>query len=479
LSGFGKVQVGNRWDRKWAWLAWWLRRPACPRIAREYHDTLYWFVGQTNPKITPDAAPVATSAGARPRVVIVGAGFGGLYAAKALRGVPVDVTVIDRRNHHLFQPLLYQVATAGLSPGDIAYPIRSIVSRQKNYSVLLAEAVGVDLTGRKVLLRDGEVAYDYLILAPGARHNYFGHEEWEARAPGLNTLEDALEVRRRILLAFEHAEREPDASRRRALLNFVIVGGGPTGVELAGAIAEIAFKVLVRDFRAIDPREAHIILVEAGPRLLATFPESLSARAEADLRRRGVEVKLNTVVTAIDAGSVQAGGEVIPAATTLWAAGVQVSALLRSLGVPLDRSGHVAVEPDQTLPGHPEVFIIGDAASFTHQTGKPLPGVAQVAIQGGRHAAHSIRLALRGLPHEPFHYVNLGNMATIGRASAVADFGFLQLSGFFAWALWLMIHISWLIGFRNRLVVLLEWAWAYITFGKAARLITGRVEDPD
>ncbi|MBZ5561121.1 MAG: NAD(P)/FAD-dependent oxidoreductase [Acidobacteriia bacterium] len=425
----------------------------------------------------PSQSLAARATAVRPRVVIVGAGFGGLYAAKALRGAPVDVSVIDRRNHHLFQPLLYQVATAGLSPGDIAYPIRSIVSRQKNYRVLLAEAVGVDLAGRKVLLRDGAIGYDYLILAPGARHQYFGHDEWAPLAPGLNTLEDALEIRRRILLAFERAEREPEESRRRALLTFVIVGGGPTGVELAGAIAEIAFKVLVRDFRAIDPREAHIILLEAGPRLLPAFPESLSAHAAADLRRRGVEVRLNTAVTAIEAGRAQAGGQVIPTATTLWAAGVQVSALTRSLGVQLDRAGRVPVQPDLTLPGHPEVFVIGDSAAFTHQTGKLLPGVAQVAIQGGRHAARCIRRALRGQNYEPFHYVNLGNMATIGRASAVADFGFLRLSGFIAWMLWLVIHISWLIGFRNRFVVLFEWAWSYFTFDKAARLITGSLDD--
>jgi NADH dehydrogenase len=410
--------------------------------------------------------------------LIVGAGFGGLYAAKALRGAPVQVTVIDRKNHHLFQPLLYQVATAGLSPGDIAHPIRAVLSRQRNARVLLAEAVSVDLNARKVHLRDGEISYDYLILATGVRHAYFGHEAWEKWAPGLKTLEDALEMRRRILLAFERAEREAEASRRRSWLTFVVVGGGPTGVELAGAIAEISRRVLARDFRAIDPREARIILVEAGPRILPSYTADLSAKAESSLLKLGVEVWKGAPVTSISKEEVRVGDRVLPAATTLWAAGVEASPLARSLGVPLDRAGRVLVHRDLTVPGHPEAFVIGDLAALQGEDGNPLPGMCPVAIQQGRHAARNILRANRGQPYEPFRYLDRGTLATIGRAAAVADFGWIKFSGFFAWLAWLFIHIFFLIGFRNRFVVLFEWAWAYFTYQRAARLITGDLNPP-
>lgn len=412
----------------------------------------------------------------RPRVVIIGAGFGGLYAAQALRRAPVEVTVIDRRNHHLFQPLLYQVATAALSPGDIAYPIRAILSRQKNTRVLLAEANAIDAKKRKVMLKDGEVEYDYLIIATGASHAYFGHDEWEQAAPGLKTLEDALEIRRRILYAFEQAEREPDANRRKALLTFVVVGGGPTGVELAGAIAEISRQVLRRDFRAIDPSEARVILVEAGPRILATYPENLSAKAKGALEKLGAEVWTNSPVTSITAQKVVIGMQEVPCATTLWAAGVKASPLAKSLGVNQDKAGRVLVEPDLSVPGLPEIFVIGDLAVFTHQTGKPLPGVAPVAIQQGRQAARNILCSIGGKPRRAFHYLDKGTLATIGRAAAVADFGALKISGFFAWLAYLFVHIFFLIGFRNRFVVMFEWAWAYITMQRSARLITGDID---
>jgi NADH dehydrogenase len=414
----------------------------------------------------------------RPEVVIVGAGFGGLYAARALKNAPVRITIIDRKNHHLFQPLLYQVATAGLSPGDIARPIRAILSRQRNARVLLAEAVGIDLGTRKVNLRDGEVPYDYLILATGVRHAYFGHDDWEQWAPGLKSLEDALEMRRRILLAFEKAERESDEARRRQLLTFVIVGGGPTGVELAGAIAGISRQVMVSDFRAIDPREARIILVEAGPRILPTYPDDLSARAESDLQRLGAEVWTGKYVTGIDGTGVTVAGEQVPAATTLWAAGVQASSLAKSLGTELDRAGRVVVNADLSVPGHPNVFVIGDLCALKGVDGKQLPGVAPVAIQQGRHAARNIILACRGAKGEPFHYLDRGSLATIGRAAAVADLGFVKFSGFMAWLAWLFVHIFFLIGFRNRFLVLFEWAWAYLTFQRAARLITGNIDRP-
>jgi len=412
----------------------------------------------------------------QPHVLIVGAGFGGLYAAKALKHAPVKLTVIDRRNHHLFQPLLYQVATAGLSPGDIAHPIRAILNRQKNVRVLLTEAVGVDLKSRKVLLRDGEILYDYLILATGVRHAYFGHNDWERWAPGLKTLEDALEMRRRILLAFEKAERETDEQRRRQLLAFVVVGGGPTGVELAGAIAEISRHVMARDFRAIDPREARIMLVEAGPRILPSYDEDLSAKAEASLIRLGVEVWKGTAVTSISDEGVRIGARLVPAGTTLWAAGIEASPLARTLHAQLDRAGRLLVERDLTIPGHPEVFVIGDLAALQDEAGRLLPGVCPVAIQQGRHAARNITLACRGQTYEPFRYLDRGTLATIGRAAAVADFGWIKFSGFFAWLSWLFIHIFFLIGFRNRFGVMFEWAWAYFTYQRAARLITGDID---
>lgn len=418
----------------------------------------------------------ATETDNRPHVVILGAGFGGLYAARELQNAPVRVTVIDRRNHHLFQPLLYQVATAGLSPGDIAYPIRSVLRRQKNTHVLLAEAVAIDTERQCIELRDGQISYDYLIVATGATHSYFGHDAWEEHAPGLKTLEDALEIRRRILLAYERAEREPDPVRRQMLLTFVIVGGGPTGVEMAGAIAEIARKVLVEDFRVIDPRESRIVLVEAGPRILSAYPEDLSQKAAEALHRMGVEVRTHTAVTQIEPEVVHLGDENLPAGTAIWAAGVAASPLARSLNVPLDRAGRVAVEPDLSLPGHPNVFVIGDLALFTHQSGKPLPGVAPTAIQQGRHAARNIKRLVRGEPAKPFHYLDKGSLATIGRARAVAQIGKLKISGLFAWLLWLLVHILFLIGFRNRFIVMTQWTWGYLSMQKVARLITGPVE---
>jgi len=411
----------------------------------------------------------------QPHVLIVGAGFGGLYAAKALKHAPVRITVIDRRNHHLFQPLLYQVATAALSPGDIAYPIRAILSRQKNARVLLAEAAAVDLMSRKVKLDDGEITYDYLILATGVRHAYFGHNDWEKWAPGLKTLEDALEMRRRILLAFEKAEREPDEKRRRDLLTFLIVGGGPTGVELAGAISEISRQVIASDFRAIDPTESRVVLIEAGSRILPSYPEDLSAEAEVSLARLGAEVWKGLPVTSISDKEVRVGERIIAAGTILWAAGVEASPLARSLGVKLDRVGRVLVEPDMTIPGYPDAFVIGDLAILTDKNGKNLPGVCPVAVQQGRHTARNISRACQRLPLEPFQYFDRGSLATIGRAAAVADFGWIKFSGFFAWAAWLFVHIFFLIGFRNRFVVMFEWAWAYFTFQRAARLITGDI----
>ena len=412
----------------------------------------------------------------KPHVVILGAGFGGLYAARALERAPVRVTVVDRRNHHLFQPLLYQVATAALAPGEIAKPIRAVLRRQRNARVFLAEARQVDLAARRVLLRDGELAYDYLIVATGGQYSYFGHDEWKRFAPGLKSLEDALDIRRRILLAFEKAEREADPARRKKLLTFVLIGGGPTGVEMAGAIAEISRQVLVRDFRQIDPREARVLLLEAGPRILHTFAEDLAAKAEASLRRLGAEVRTNCRVTAMDREAVWMGDERIEAATILWAAGVAASPLVESLGVPLDRAGRVIVEPDLSIPGRREVFVIGDASVFLHQTGSPLPGMCPVAIQQGRHVAESIRSDLGDRPREAFHYVEKGQLATIGRAAAVCDFHGAKFSGFLAWVIWLFVHIFSLIGFENRIIVVLRWAWSYLTFSRSARLITGSME---
>jgi NADH dehydrogenase len=409
-----------------------------------------------------------------PRVLIVGAGFGGLYAARSLARQPVSVTVVDRRNHHVFQPLLYQVATAALSPGDIASPIRWILRRQQNVEVLMGEVDRVDLARREAHLTDGsEIPYDFAIVAAGATHAYFGHDDWQPYAPGLKTLEDALEIRRRVLLAFERAERESNPERRAALLTFVVVGAGPTGVELAGALAEISRQSLARDFRHFDPGSARIILVEAGPSVLATFPETLRASAEEDLRRLGVDVRTRTAVTYVGPGIVQAGDQTIASETVLWAAGVAASPLGKSLGVPVDRAGRVLVNNDLSIPGHPEVFVIGDLASLNGADGRPLPGVAQVAIQMGKHAVDNVVRTIGGQPRTPFVYHDRGNMATIGRASAVADLGRIRLKGFVAWVAWIFVHILNLIGFRNRLVVMVQWAWAYLTFQRGVRLITG------
>ena len=406
-------------------------------------------------------------------MVIIGGGFGGLYAARALKRKPVRVTVLDRRNHHLFQPLLYQVAMAALSPGDIASPIRWILRRQRNVEVLLADAATIDAARKVVVLTDGETTYDYLIVATGTTHAYFGHDEWRPIAPGLKTLEDALEIRRRVLLAFERAEREPDLAKRKRLLTFVVIGGGPTGVELAGALAEISKESLVRDFRRIDPGSARVILVEGGAGVLAAFPQQLRDAALQDLHRLGIEVRTKSVVTALEAGVVRIGTESIEAETVLWAAGVAASPLGASLGVALDRAGRVRVEPELTVPGHRDVFVIGDLASLDDDQGRPLPGVAQVAIQMGQHAVRNILRAIEGQPLRAFRYKDLGNMATIGRASAVADFGSFTLKGYLAWLAWLFVHLMNLIGFRNRVVVLVQWAWAYFSYQRAIRLITG------
>jgi NADH dehydrogenase len=412
-----------------------------------------------------------------PHIVIIGGGFGGLYAARAFRRAPVRVTLLDRRNHHLFQPLLYQVAMAALSPGDIASPIRWILRRQRNVEVFLAEAVAIDRAARTVLLADGSVSYDYLIVATGATHAYFGHDEWRPAAPGLKTLEDALDIRRRVLLAYERAEREPDEARRRALLTFVVVGGGPTGVEMAGALAEISRLSLARDFRRIDPKAARILLLEGGPAILGTYPAPLQEASERDLRRLGVDVRKGTLVTHIEPGRVQTKGGVIDAETVLWAAGVAASPLGASLGAPLDRVGRVQVEPDLTIPGDARVFVIGDLASLKGPEGKPYPGVAQVAMQMGEHAAANILRDVEGQPRRPFVYRNYGDMATIGRASAVADFGWTTLKGYIGWLAWLFVHILNLIGFRNRIVVFVQWAWSYFSYQRAIRLITGSIPE--
>lgn len=409
-----------------------------------------------------------------PHVVIIGGGFGGLMAAKRLAGAPVRVTVLDRRNHHVFQPLLYQVATATLSPGDIASPIRWILRRSPNVRVLLGEALSIDTQARSVRLVDGaSLGYDHLIVATGASHAYFGHPEWAPHAPGLKTLEDALEIRRRVLLAFELAEREADARRQRELMTFVLVGGGPTGVELAGTLAEIARRTLRHEFRAIDPARTRIVLIEAGPTILPAFPPSLRNAARAALRRLGVEVLERTRVTGIDARGVILGGDRLPAGTVVWAAGVAASPLVATLHVPLDPAGRVIVEPDLSIPGHADVFVVGDAAAFLHQDGQPLPGVAQVAMQQAAHAARVIVGRTRGQPPAPFVFHDRGNMAIVGRGAAIADLGWARLSGAVAWLFWLFLHIYMLIGFRNRLTVMLQWAVAYLTFQRSARLITG------
>ena len=410
----------------------------------------------------------------RPRVVIVGAGFAGLNAAKGLSTNEILVTVVDRHNHHLFQPLLYQVATAALSPGDISYPIRAVLKKHKASRTVLADVLDIDVAAKQVLLADGVLPYDYLILAAGAQTSYFGHDDWARISPGLKSLEDALEMRRRILLAFEKAEREPDAARRQALLTFVVVGGGPTGVELAGAIAEIATQVMREDFRSIDPSDAQVILVEGSKRILEAFPEDLAAKATKSLQDLGCWVWTGKHVSDIAEDHVMVGDRRVNAYTVLWAAGVQASPLGKKLGVETDRGGRVVVGQDLTVPGHPEIFVIGDLAKFV-EDGKPLPGVAPVAMQQGDHAADNIRRAIAGQPLRPFHYFDKGNLATIGRARAVAQIGRLKLTGLVAWLAWLFVHILYLIGFRNRAVVVLNWAWAYVRLQRGARLIYGDV----
>jgi NADH dehydrogenase len=408
-----------------------------------------------------------------PHVVIIGAGFGGLTCAQALKRARVEITIVDRANHHLFQPLLYQVAMAGLSPADIAAPIRSVLRNQKNVTVLLDEARDVDFNNQTVELRDSKLKYDYLVLATGGRTSYFGHDEWETFAPGLKDLDDAVEIRRRVLLAFEEAEKETDPERRRALMTFVVVGGGPTGVELAGAIAELSHFVLARDFRNIYPEEAEILLLEGGPKILPSFAPDLSKSAHRQLADLGVRVLTGAQVTGIDETGVYLGAESIRAATVIWAAGVRATALTQRLGAPIDRAGRVLVNRDLTVPGHHNVFAIGDM-TYLDQDGKPLPGVSPVAMQMGRRVAGNIRNDLAGKPYEEFHYFDKGNMATIGRKAAIAEIGKLHLSGFMAWMAWLVVHIFFLIGFRNRFMVLFNWAWSYFTYQRGARLITGR-----
>ena len=423
----------------------------------------------------PVTFPVAHPAPRRPHVVIVGGGFAGLYAARALRDAPVQVTLVDRTNHHLFQPLLYQVATASLSPGDIIAPIRWVLRRQQNTFVMLAEVTGIDVASRTIALDSARstLTYDYLVLAPGGRHSYFAHPEWEALAPGLKSVEDAAEMRRRFLLSFERAELCDDEGERGAYQTIVIVGGGPTGVELAGAIPDIAYKALRRDFRRIDTRRTRVILLEGGDRVLPAFPPELSARAKQDLESLGVEVRLNSLVTDVHNEHVRIGEETIRTRTVFWAAGNVISPLTQLLGAPLDRAGRVLVEPDLSIPGHPEVFVIGDAAHVVCG-GRVVPGVAPAAMQQGRSAGRNIARTLAGNARVPFDYFNKGDVATIGRHKAVADFGRLRMAGRFAWWLWLTIHIMYLIGFRNRITVLIEWAYAYFTYQRGVRLITGQ-----
>jgi NADH dehydrogenase len=418
-----------------------------------------------------------------PHVVIIGGGFGGLYAAKALGHTPVRVTLVDKRNFHLFQPLLYQIATGGLSPGDIASPLRAVLNRNKNIEVLTAEVIDLQPEQRKVILRDGELTYDILVVATGVSHHYFGHEEWAEVAPGLKTVEDATEIRRRILLAFEAAEREPNPEKRRAWLTFVIVGGGPTGVELAGALAELAHKTLKDDFRRINPTDAKILLLEGVDRVLPPYPPELSAKAEQALIRLGVTVQTKTMVTDIQDGliTVRRGdgpSEQIQTRTVLWAAGMKASVLGQILaeraGAKLDRAGRVMVEPDLSVAGQPNIFVIGDLANFSHQDVKPLPGVAQVAMQQGGYVAKLIQRRLKGETPAPFHYRDPGSLAVIGRNAAVADFGFIKFGGFPAWLIWVFIHIFYLIEFDNRLMVMFQWAWNYFTRKRGARLITGK-----
>ena len=411
-----------------------------------------------------------------PRVVILGAGFGGLAAAKTLAHAPARVTVIDRRNHHLFQPLLYQVATAGLAPSQIATPIRAIVRKQKNTGVVLGTVDGIDTRAKEVVLGDRRVPFDYLIVATGARHAYFGHDDWEANAPGLKTLEDATDQRKRILLCFERAELEPDPEERKRLTTFVIIGGGPTGVETAGAIAELAKKALARDYRRIDPKSARIILIEAAPRLLGAFPETLAESARKSLEKLGVEVRVGKAVTNVDTSGVTLDTEHIGSRCVIWAAGVQSSPAARWLDIPADRAGRAIIGPDLRAPGRDDIFVIGDCAAVNDDDGKPLPGVAPVAKQQGAYAARAIKAALNGERiDKPFRYVDYGNLATVGRKAAVADFRGFRLTGFIGWLVWCAAHIYYLIGFKNRIAVALDWTWSYLTFERGARLITGDI----
>jgi len=415
---------------------------------------------------------------ATPRVVVVGAGFGGLTAARELAKLPVQVTLVDRTNHHTFQPLLYQVATAGISPGEIAAPIRWILRGRPNAEVLMEEVQDFDLSSNTVITTVQRISYDYLVVASGATHAYFGHDEWEPYAPGLKTIEDALEIRRRVLLAFELAERRAMETGHQTALNFVIVGGGPTGVELAGTIAEITRLALANEFRKIDPTTAHIILIEGGPRVLPSYAPDLSRSAEEQLRGLGVEVHTNEMVTNVKPGAVFMGETKLAAAVTLWAAGVAASPLGKKLGEPIDRAGRVFVNPDLTLPGHSNVFVIGDLATLKDKSGNQLPGVAPVAIQEGKYVARAIASDLNHQARKPFHYFDKGSLATIGRAAAVAQFGKIHISGFLAWLSWLFVHIFFLIGFRNRIIVLIKWAWSYFTYERGARLITGSTDLP-
>jgi len=415
---------------------------------------------------------------ATPRVVVVGAGFGGLTAARELAKLPVQVTLVDRTNHHTFQPLLYQVATAGISPGEIAAPIRWILRGRPNAEVLMEEVQDFDLSSNTVITTVQRISYDYLVVASGATHAYFGHDEWEPYAPGLKTIEDALEIRRRVLLAFELAERRAMETGHQTALNFVIVGGGPTGVELAGTIAEITRLALAHEFRKIDPTTAHIILIEGGPRVLPSYAPDLSRSAEEQLRGLGVKVHTNEMVTNVKPGAVFMGETKLAAAVTLWAAGVAASPLGKKLGEPIDRAGRVFVNPDLTLPGHSNVFVIGDLATLKDKSGNQLPGVAPVAIQEGKYVARAIASDLNHQARKPFHYFDKGSLATIGRAAAVAQFGKIHISGFLAWLSWLFVHIFFLIGFRNRIIVLIQWAWSYFTYERGARLITGSTDLP-
>lgn len=410
---------------------------------------------------------------ARQHVVIVGAGFGGLRAAHGMKDAPVNITFIDKSNHHLFQPLLYQVATAGLSPAQVAVPVRHILREQKNADVLMAEVTGIDKEKKCVLMGGRSLSYDVLILATGARHSYFGHDEWEKFAPGLKSVEDAIAIRRKILLAFEQAENERSPEKRKALLAFVLVGAGPTGVEMAGAIAELAHRALVSDFRHIDPKSARILLIEATDKILGAFPPVLSQKAQQALEKLGVEILLNTKVESIDNDGVVANGQRIFSRTIIWTAGVAASPAGKWLGVETDRAGRVEVQPDLTVPGHPEIFVLGDAAHVAGDDGKPLPGIAPVAMQEGDYVAGVIRARASGRIHtKPFHYFDKGSLATVGRSFAIAKLGKLELSGFIAWLAWLLVHIFYLIGFRNRLMVMIDWAWSYLTFQRGARLIT-------